>query len=305
MGIPPSVGRDRRLHLRHRDVASPRSRSSRLGRAEARRAGFGDRADLMLLAGLVSLLPALLALDRRVARPDGAALVRGAPLGRLLPGRGRLRDGPAQALRVPPRREARAPPMALRPSRSRASSPSSITFADEARRSQYGVERTQRPGRAPLPGDPRVQPAARTHAGAGRQLLRPRPLAAIACAVREISEAMVSMLSMNEIGDRILAALTDTMGVSRAMVLLFDDERSRACARLAWRGDWDQRRHRHRDPLRPSDLEASVDAAGGARAAGLRRRSGSTRSARAAGTSTTPSRSSSSSRSSSASTCSA
>jgi signal transduction histidine kinase len=58
-------------------------------------------------------------------------------------------------------------------------------------------------------------------------------------AVREISEAMVSMLSMEEIGDRILAALTDAMGVSRAIVLLFD-ETDRVLRASAWRGDWDQ-----------------------------------------------------------------
>ena len=58
-------------------------------------------------------------------------------------------------------------------------------------------------------------------------------------AVREISEAMVSMLSMREIGDRILVALTDTMGVRRAMVLLFD-ESDRMLRPTAWRGDWDE-----------------------------------------------------------------
>ncbi|MBW2272870.1 MAG: GAF domain-containing sensor histidine kinase [Deltaproteobacteria bacterium] len=58
-------------------------------------------------------------------------------------------------------------------------------------------------------------------------------------AVREISEAMVSMLSLREIGDRILVALTDTMGVSRAMVLLFD-ENDRVLRPSAWRGDWDE-----------------------------------------------------------------
>ena len=58
-------------------------------------------------------------------------------------------------------------------------------------------------------------------------------------AVREISEAMVSMLSMREIGDRILVALTDTMGVSRAMVLIFD-EHDRMLRPMAWRGDWDE-----------------------------------------------------------------
>jgi len=58
-------------------------------------------------------------------------------------------------------------------------------------------------------------------------------------AVREISEAMVSMLSLREIGDRILLALTDTMGVERAMVLLFD-ESDRVLRAMAWRGDWDE-----------------------------------------------------------------
>ena len=58
-------------------------------------------------------------------------------------------------------------------------------------------------------------------------------------AVREISEAMVSMLSLNEIGDRILVAVTDTMGVGRAMVLLFD-EGDKLLRPAAWRGDWDE-----------------------------------------------------------------
>ncbi len=58
-------------------------------------------------------------------------------------------------------------------------------------------------------------------------------------AVREISEAMVSMLSLREIGDRILAALTDTMGVERAMVMLFDEE-SRVLRPSVWRGDWEE-----------------------------------------------------------------
>ena len=65
-----------------------------------------------------------------------------------------------------------------------------------------------------------------------------RDRAAYRRAVREISEAMVSMLSLREICDRILIALTDTMGVDRAMVLLFDDE-ERMLRPAAWRGDWD------------------------------------------------------------------
>ncbi len=58
-------------------------------------------------------------------------------------------------------------------------------------------------------------------------------------AVREISEAMVSMLSLSEIADRILVALTDTMGVEHAMVLLVDDD-GKVLRPMASRGDWDE-----------------------------------------------------------------
>jgi signal transduction histidine kinase len=57
-------------------------------------------------------------------------------------------------------------------------------------------------------------------------------------AVREISEAMVSMLSIKEIVDRILIAATDTMGLERAMVLLVD-ENERTLRAAATRGDWE------------------------------------------------------------------
>ncbi len=57
-------------------------------------------------------------------------------------------------------------------------------------------------------------------------------------AVREISEAMVSMLSLREIGDRILGAATDTIGVERAMVLVLDED-DRVLRPSVWRGDWD------------------------------------------------------------------
>jgi signal transduction histidine kinase len=49
---------------------------------------------------------------------------------------------------------------------------------------------------------------------------------------------MVSMLSLGEIADRILVALTDTMGVERAMVLLVDDK-GKLLQPIASRGDWD------------------------------------------------------------------
>jgi signal transduction histidine kinase len=65
-----------------------------------------------------------------------------------------------------------------------------------------------------------------------------RDRAAYRVAVREISEAMVSMLSLSEIADRILVALTDTMGVGRAMVMLVD-ERGKLLRPIASRGDWD------------------------------------------------------------------
>ncbi len=58
-------------------------------------------------------------------------------------------------------------------------------------------------------------------------------------AVREISEAMVSMLSAKEIVERILIAVTDTMGVERAMVMLHADELATRCGRRHRAGDWD------------------------------------------------------------------
>ncbi|MCZ7617774.1 MAG: GAF domain-containing sensor histidine kinase [Myxococcota bacterium] len=58
-------------------------------------------------------------------------------------------------------------------------------------------------------------------------------------ALREISEAMVSMLSTKEVVDRILVALTETMGVSRAVVLL-EEEGHRQLAPAAARGDWEE-----------------------------------------------------------------
>jgi signal transduction histidine kinase len=57
-------------------------------------------------------------------------------------------------------------------------------------------------------------------------------------AVREISEAMVSMLSAKEIVERILIAVTDTMGVERALVMLHA-EAGDALRATASRGDWD------------------------------------------------------------------
>ncbi len=56
-------------------------------------------------------------------------------------------------------------------------------------------------------------------------------------AVKEISDALASMLSIQEIVRRVLSALTDTMGLERAMILLFDDKKeSLRC--VAAQGDW-------------------------------------------------------------------
>jgi len=57
-------------------------------------------------------------------------------------------------------------------------------------------------------------------------------------AVRNISEAMVSMLSLSEIGERLVLALTGSMGVERAMVLLLDED-ARAFRPAARRGTWE------------------------------------------------------------------
>jgi signal transduction histidine kinase len=58
-------------------------------------------------------------------------------------------------------------------------------------------------------------------------------------AVREISEAMVSMLSVQEIVERILVAVTDSMGLDRALVMLLDDAQQKFSV-AAERGDWDE-----------------------------------------------------------------
>ena len=56
-------------------------------------------------------------------------------------------------------------------------------------------------------------------------------------ALRELSEAMVSMLSLHEIGERLLAAIHDTISASRSMVMLLDED-TRSLQPVAWRGAW-------------------------------------------------------------------
>jgi len=57
--------------------------------------------------------------------------------------------------------------------------------------------------------------------------------------VKEISEAMVSMISLQEIVQRMIVALTGAMGVRRAMVLLFDQEKL-GMRPVARHGDWSE-----------------------------------------------------------------
>ncbi|MBY0399943.1 HAMP domain-containing histidine kinase, partial [Myxococcota bacterium] len=205
-------------------------------RRQAQQAGIGDRADLMLAAGVVSLLPALLALFGEWLVPSElpwyitllwvgffpVAVAYGMVRKQLFEFRVAARSSAAYG----------AATLAIT-----GLFAFMITFADELV-ARYGVN--TRSVQVVLlflailafnPVRDRMQRLVDNFFDRDRSRYRE--------AVREISEAMVSMLSMREIGDRILVALTDTMGVSRAMVLLFDD-RDRVLRASAWRGDWEQ-----------------------------------------------------------------
>ncbi len=207
-----------------------------LGRRQAREAGVGDRADLMLLAGLVSLLPALLALIAEWVVPTALPWY----IALLWVGFFPVAVGYGMV-----RRQLFEFRLAARSSAAYGAATLAITgvfafmitFADELV-ARYGVN--VRSVQVVLlflailafnPLRERMQGLVDNFFDRDRSRYR--------LAVREISEAMVSMLSMNEIGDRILVALTDAMGVSRAMVLLFD-EGDRVLRVSARRGDWDQ-----------------------------------------------------------------
>jgi two-component system NtrC family sensor kinase len=206
------------------------------GRRQAREAGIGDRADLMLLAGLVSLLPALLALFAEWFVPTRLPWYIALLWVGLFPiavGYGMVRKQLFE-FRLAAKSSAAYGAATLAITGIFAFM---ITFADELV-ARYGVN--VRSVQVVLlflailafnPLRERMQGLVDNFFDRDRSRYR--------LAVREISEAMVSMLSMREIGDRILVALTDTMGVSRAMVLLFD-EGDRVLRASAWRGDWDQ-----------------------------------------------------------------
>ncbi|MEZ4334674.1 MAG: ATP-binding protein [Myxococcota bacterium] len=204
-------------------------------RRQAQQAGLGDRADLMLAAGIVSLLPALLALLGEWLVPSElpwyitllwvgffpVAVAYGMVRKQLFEFRIAARSSAAYG----------AATLAIT-----GLFAFMITFADELV-ARYGV--STRSVQVVLlflailafnPLRERMQRLVDNFFDVDRSRYRQ--------AVRDISEAMVSMLSMSEIGDRILAALTDTMGVSRAMLLLFD-ESDRVLRASAWRGDWE------------------------------------------------------------------
>jgi len=206
------------------------------GRRQAREAGIGDRADLMLLAGVVSLMPAFLALILEWFTP----MVLPVYLALLWVG-----FFPVAVAYGMVRRQLFDFRIAAKSSAAYGTATLAITavfalmitFADELV-VRYGVNvRSVQVGLLFLailafnPLRERMQGLVDNSFDRDRSRYRQ--------AVREISEAMVSMLSMEEIGDRILAALTDTMGVSRAIVLLHD-ETDRVLRVSAWRGDWDQ-----------------------------------------------------------------
>ena len=207
-----------------------------MSRHEAHEAGVGDRADLMLMAGLVSLMPAFVTLILEWVTPivlpwDLALLWAG--FFPVAVGYGMIRRQLFD-IRIAAKSSAAYGVATLAITGVFAFM---ITFADElVKRHGVNVRSVQVVllFLAILAFNPlreRMQRLVDNFFDRDRSRYR--------LAVREISEAMVSMLSMAEIGDRILAALTDTMGVSRAMVLLFD-ENDRVLRASAWRGDWDQ-----------------------------------------------------------------
>jgi signal transduction histidine kinase len=205
-------------------------------RRQAREAGVGDQADLMLLAGFSTLLPAFVALFWEWWVPSDIpwyAALLWVGFFPLAVGYGMVRRQLFD-FRIAAKSSAAYGAATLAITGVFAFM---ITFADELV-ARYGVN--VRSVQVVLlflailafnPLRERMQGFVDNFFDRDRSRYR--------LAVREISEAMVSMLSLEEIGDRILAALTDTMGVSRAMVLLFD-ENDRVLRASAWRGDWDQ-----------------------------------------------------------------
>jgi signal transduction histidine kinase len=205
-------------------------------RKRAHDAGIGERVDLMLIAGVVSFVPLLVVLAvvfaLRTAVPWYMAMLW-VGFFPLAVGYGMLRKQLFD-FRIVARSSAAYGAATFTITGLFAFS---ITFADELIQ-RYGVNVRSVQVILLFLAILAFNPLRERMQGLVDRLFD-RDRARYRLAVREISEAMVSMLSLGEIGDRILVAVTDTMGVERAMVLLFD-ENDKVLRPTAWRGDWDE-----------------------------------------------------------------
>ncbi len=239
-------------------------------RRRAHDAGFGDRADLMLVAGIVSLLPILVILlveyFLQLSLPWYLAMMWVVFFPATV-GYGMVRRQLFD-FRIIAKSSAAYGAVSLAITGLYAFV---ITFAD-AVFPQIGVdERAVQVAflflaiLAVYPLRDRMQRLVDTFFDRDRSRYR--------SALREISEAMVSMLSQREISDRILVAVTDTLGAESAMVLIMD-ESEKVLAPVAWRGEWDGRDPRatissdhpiwkqlwmRREELARSDFDDEVD----------------------------------------------
>ncbi len=205
-------------------------------RRRAREAGIGDRADLMLVAGVVSFLPALVVLITEFFVPTPFPWYVAMLWVAFFPiavGYGMLRNQLFEFRLVAKSSAAYGAATFM----ITGVFAFMITFADELI-ARYGVNVRSVQVAFLFFAILAFNPLRERMQGLVDRLFD-RDRARYRQAVREISEAMVSMLSLNEIGDRILVALTDTMGVGRAMVLLFS-ENEKMLRPAAWRGDWDE-----------------------------------------------------------------
>jgi len=215
-----------------------------LERRRAKEAGVGDRSDLMLLAGIVSLLPVLVILLveylAQLSMPWYLAMMWVVSFPAMV-GYGMVRRQLFD-FRFIARSSAAYGAVSLAITGLYAFI---ITFADavfprigvDARSVQIAFLFLAILAVYPLRD--RMQRLVDTFFDRDRSRYR--------SALREISEAMVSMLSQREISDRILVAVTDTLGAESAMVLIMD-EGEKALAPVAWRGEWEERETRSSIP---------------------------------------------------------
>ncbi len=206
-------------------------------RRPAHQAGLGDRADLMLMAGVVSLLPVLVVMLAeyflRLSLPWYLAMMWVVFFPATV-GYGMLRRQLFDC-RIIAKSSAAYGAVSLAITGLYAFV---ITFAD-ALFPQIGVDARSVQVAflflailAVYPLRDRMQRLVDTFFDRDRSRYR--------SALREISEAMVSLLWQREISDRILVAVTDTMGAESAMVLIMD-ESEKVLAPVAWRGEWEAR----------------------------------------------------------------